>query len=431
MGQVTATLSLFAQIVVFVAQLGFEYAPPKDLHHYIFYNLARDRIHEASFLNTERIEGAQIKYVWRDLETSKGVYDFSMVREDLEFLNAHGKRLFIQLQDVSFDKARLNVPDYLIHDPEYHGGLARQGGGWMARRWDPAVQDRFAALLSALGKEFDGRVEGLNFAETSIDVDSASLPAGFTYDAYRDGIIANMKAAKRAFKRSTVMLYGNFMPGEWLPADDHGYLKSVYQAARELGVAVGGPDLIPNRRGQLNHSYPLIRAAQGFGKNGVAVQEGNYELNPFRKLVDFAENYLGVHYVFWFPEEPYYSRDVLPYLGRTRGFDGVWNMEVLHETRDTVLARYTLRIDGNGTEWRIKFPDRADTLHARLLSTAGDSIMVELGPYSSTLRPGVEVRTASTYHLNNKQLNGRSTVRYKIDTPDSVMLVRTRGQRQR
>jgi len=52
------------------------------------------------------------------------------------------------------------------------------------------------------------------------------------------------------------MQYGNFMPGEWLPANDHGYLKSVYAAAARLGV----------------------------------------------------------RYVFWSTEEPFYSRDVLPYL---------------------------------------------------------------------------------------------------------------------
>ena len=36
----------------------------------------------------------------------------------------------------------------------------------MARRWDPPVQERFHKLLLALGKEFDGKVEGINLPET-------------------------------------------------------------------------------------------------------------------------------------------------------------------------------------------------------------------------------------------------------------------------
>jgi hypothetical protein len=36
----------------------------------------------------------------------------------------------------------------------------------MARRWDENVRDRFKKLLVALGKEFDGKIEGVNLAET-------------------------------------------------------------------------------------------------------------------------------------------------------------------------------------------------------------------------------------------------------------------------
>ena len=36
----------------------------------------------------------------------------------------------------------------------------------MARRWDPAVQERLHKLFAALGKEFDGRIAGINLAET-------------------------------------------------------------------------------------------------------------------------------------------------------------------------------------------------------------------------------------------------------------------------
>jgi hypothetical protein len=179
-------------------------------------------------------------------------------------------------------------------------------------------------LLDALGRELDGKIEGINFSETAAQFgDSGRMyPAGFSPDAYREGILANMTALKRAFPRSVAMIYGNFMPGEWLPVDDKGYLRSVYAHARDLGLAVGGPDLLPHRRGQMNHTYRMIRETAGVLRSGIAVQEGNYSYtNPktgeritIAELFDFARDYLQVDYIFWFREEPYFSRDVVPFV---------------------------------------------------------------------------------------------------------------------
>ncbi|HYM59330.1 MAG TPA: hypothetical protein VEZ11_00405, partial [Thermoanaerobaculia bacterium] len=143
-----------------------------QVHHYIFFGLERKGIAAESFLDSGA-EGAQLKYTWRELEPEEGHYDFSAIRADLAILRAHGKKLFLQIQDVSFDPRIVNVPKYLLSDPEYHGGIALQyeydgkhedkarPAGVVARRWDPAVQRRFQFLLYALGKEFDGLVEGV------------------------------------------------------------------------------------------------------------------------------------------------------------------------------------------------------------------------------------------------------------------------------
>src|SRR5262249_47411186 len=154
----------------------------KPVHHYVFFGQDREKLKEDSeFLETKVLEGAQVAYSWRQLEPLKDQYDFSAVREDLAFLTSKGKRLFIQIQDVTFSESRINVPLYLLSDPQYHGGADKQYRikandegqavveGWMARRWDPAVQERFHKLLFALGREFDGRIEGVNFAETSAE----------------------------------------------------------------------------------------------------------------------------------------------------------------------------------------------------------------------------------------------------------------------
>lgn len=313
----------------------------KPVHHYVFFGQDREKIREASsFLETRALEGAQVRYSWRQLEPEQDKYDFSLIRDDLSFLTSKGKRLFIQLQDVTFSESRINVPRYLLGDARYNGGADKQYrvegddeeravvAGWMARRWDPAVQERFHKLLFALGREFDGRVEGINFAETSVGVGHSGrlFPKGFTFEVYREGIITNMKALRRAFPRSVVMQYANFMPGEWLPGEDRGHLRAVYKAAKELKVGVGGPDLLPHRRGQLNHSYPLIRDASGVVPTGIAVQDGNYaEPDPetgkpltVPELLRFAKEYLRVDYIFWCTEEPYYSAQVIPFFKRVK-----------------------------------------------------------------------------------------------------------------
>ena len=309
----------------------------KPIHHYVFFGGDWDGIKNAkTFLENPNIEGAQVIYTWRLLERGKDEYNFAPIRENLELLEAHGKKLWIQLQDVSFSESRINVPQYLLTDSIYHGGAAKQYNipgdddskavlsGWVARRWDPAVQERFHKLLFALGKEFDGRIAGINLPETSLVFGTSGhlFPAGFSHDAYRRSIIVNMKALKLAFPRSVAMQYANFMPGEWRPTNDKGYLRDVYNAARAAGVGVGGPDLMPYREGQLKSSYPLIHEVANSIPTGIAVQDGNLaEINPktgkpvsVNELLDFAMNYLRVDYIFWGMEEPYYSRDVLPIL---------------------------------------------------------------------------------------------------------------------
>ena len=268
----------------------------KPIHHFVFFGGDRDAIQTDSlFLNTKEIEGAQILYTWRFLERGKDGYDFSEVRQNLEFLKSHGKKLWIQLQDVSFNESRSNVPEYLLKDTAYHGGAARtysvrgdndssvKLSGWVSRRWDPAVQERFAKLLTALGKEFDGEIEGINLPETALEYGSTGklFPAGFTHESYRAAIKTNLGALKKAFPTSVAMQYANFVPGEWRPDEDKGYLTEVYDYAKSIGAAVGGPDLMPSRPGQMKSSYPLIRDAAGVIRTGLAVQDDNLaEVNP-------------------------------------------------------------------------------------------------------------------------------------------------------
>lgn len=334
-------LRCFKQLAAlkFGALLSLAYAvsaPAAGVRHYVFFNLDRERISEPAFLETKSFEGAQLKYSWRELEKGEGAYTFSDIEHDLGFLKAHGKKLFLQIQDATFSPAITNVPRYLIADSRYGGGIAPQYNvpddderravpeGWVARRWDPAVQGRFHQLLYALGRAFDGRVEGINLPETSVDFGESGrlYPSGFTPAKYRDAVLTNLAVLKRAFPKSVTMQYANFMPGEWLPTDDKGYLRAVYQEAQRLNVGVGGPDLLPYRPGQMSHCYPLIHGVAGKLPTGIAVQDGNYQHQDpktggqitIMELIRFATEYLKVDYVFWCTEEPFFSRDLVPLM---------------------------------------------------------------------------------------------------------------------
>jgi len=308
-------------------------------HHYVFFNRDRERISDAAFLSTKAFEGAQLKYTWRELERGKDGYEFGDIQHDLAFLSSKGKKLFIQLQDASFDVSIVPIPKYLVNDPAYHGGADKQysiknddeehavPAGWVARRWDAAVQERFHKLLFALGKEFDGRIEGINLAETAVDFGETGrlFPKGFTPEIYRDAILTNMAILKRAFPKSVTMEYANFMPQRQIEKDPT-YLRDVYERAKVLNVGVGGPDLLPYKPGQMHNCYPLLREFGGTIPTGIAVQDGNYEhINPktgkevtISDLVGFATDYLKIEYIFWCTQEPYYSGKLLPFLERNR-----------------------------------------------------------------------------------------------------------------
>lgn len=264
-------------------------------------------------------------YSWKQLEPQKGEYDFSVIREDYNYLLSKKKKLFIQIQDMTFDTIYKSVPIYLL-DEEYDNGIvefSEEGvvEGWLAKRWNKKVQERFALLFQALGKEFDGKIEGINLQETAIgEVEDIT----FSPEIYVEAIKTNMLSLKKAFPKSTTMQYANFLPEEWLPFEDKGYLKSIYKYGEKIGVGLGGPDLMITKKAQLNHALALIHEGNYSVPLGIAVQDGNYigetgntrVVNNRKNLVPilyaFAQDFLKVNYIFWANQEPYFLEDVIP-----------------------------------------------------------------------------------------------------------------------
>jgi hypothetical protein len=307
----------FIVVAAFVLAWGSASAAPANF----LYTGNGDLAAAEAILKRPDIDGAQVVYNWKALEPLKGQYDFADIERDLALTDSLGKKLFIQIQDRFFSPEARNVPGYLLSEPAYGGGLVPQvdnpgegkapGYGWVAMQWVPAVRARYQSLLKALAERFDGKVYGVNLPETSIDMNEKDSP-GFTCDVYFNAELENLGYAREVFTRSRVVQYINFWPCEW--ENDHQYMSRAFAFAGERGIGLGGPDIVPYRKGQMKNSYPFFNRYKGkLSFVGMAVQEPTLTYTnpkthkPFTRdeFVAFATDYLGVDAVFWSVETPW------------------------------------------------------------------------------------------------------------------------------
>ena len=311
-----------AGLAVAVALLAVSLPARAEKPRNFIYTSAGDLDEAMNVISRQDIEGAQIVYNWRALEPEKDKYDFSAIEKDLAALDGLKKKLFIQIQDRFFEPDAKYVPGYLMSDPAYGGGLSPQfdnpgenkpiGSGWVAQQWNPAVRQRYQALLAALAARFDGRVFGVNLPETAIDLDEKAPPKGFSCDNYFAGELENLSFARKAFTKSHVVQYVNFWPCEW--DNDHTYMGRMFEFASANGVGLGGPDIVPGRKAQMKNSYPFFNKYKGkLSLVAMAVQEPTLTYKnpkthkPFSKgeFARFAEDYLGADIIFWSTATPW------------------------------------------------------------------------------------------------------------------------------
>ena len=316
-------------ILLFLSFLNISYGKDNLPSLFLFLGGDEASLHQSK-LNNTCVSGAQIIYSWKQLEPKKGVYDFSKIEKDLAFLSKTHKKLFIQLQDRSFEPTVYNVPDYIREDDVYHGGVAMQydfpgegkpiTSGWVARVWDPAVRERFQLLIQQLATRFDGKIYGINLPETAVDFDPNNPPEGFTFDNYFYAEVDNLDTLKKYFHKSIVVQYVNFFPGEW--NNDHHYMSRLFSYAMQHHIGLGGPDVVPYRNAQMKNSYPFFRKYKGKLLTGMAIQEPDYTYkNPatgdyykFSDFYDFTKDYLGTSLLFWNVQEPFFSDQLAPKL---------------------------------------------------------------------------------------------------------------------
>jgi hypothetical protein len=105
---------------------------------------------------------------------------------------------------------------------------------------------------------------------------------------------------------------------------------------------------------------------------------------------------------------------------------GTWDMRSVPETgADTTATVYQVQATTDG--WTLFLPDR-DPIEAAV-TTSGDSIIVDAGPFESVRRAGVMVRTHTAFRLEGDRLVGTTVAHYETSDADSVLLLHVEGTR--
>jgi hypothetical protein len=107
---------------------------------------------------------------------------------------------------------------------------------------------------------------------------------------------------------------------------------------------------------------------------------------------------------------------------------GTWNMAAKTATGDSTLVQYQMVATNNMDGWTVTFPNR-QPMPARVVAVAGDSVVVDLGPYESALRAGVMVSTRSVSRLVDGKMVGTFVARYQTTAADSVLRGTHEGMR--
>jgi hypothetical protein len=266
------------------------------------------------------MRGIMKKYSWRQLEPTKGNYNFSMIQSDLNWAQAYGMQVIIMIEDKTFTSSRPN-PAYLDSVTPRN----RTGGFTMAR-WHPTVVARYKALTTALGKRFDGHpnFEGIAQQESSLGLPSTTLKNfGYTPEKYRDALIASFGHALNAMPRSRVFWYQNFFVG------NQNYIGSIAAALGPKGLVMAGPDVLPDRRSLVEKSYPFFGKFKDKMHLGIQVEgicyRALHETSGYStkywtmpELFRYARDRLHVDYMFWVriptssPKDSYNWHHALP-----------------------------------------------------------------------------------------------------------------------
>ena len=253
------------------------------------------------YMDEPYLKGFIGTYDWRNLETSKGVYDFDNIREILEMLEGTDKQFGIYLKERHFNSSctKPPVPDYLMSS-EYGGHYKYGGYVCMVKLFREDVTDRQIALFQALGKAFDDHP---NFELVITGESAIGSTDGYSAQGWTNQLIRLFQESKKELKHTVLNMQLNFLGG------GNGYMEQIVKAMVNTGGgSMGLPDTVPCRRTDIPDSevcgyrieaYDLMRKYNGV--IGIAPDAETWDLiyEQTPEILDMAVDYLGATHIIW------------------------------------------------------------------------------------------------------------------------------------
>lgn len=200
----------------------------------------------------EPVRGVKLSLYWSHLESTPGDYSagFKIIDEYLARLKARNKYLILSIQDRQFGGYGSDLtyffPPYVVKDAKY--GVTKMSNGITTRVWQPATSDRLIELSKALAARYDSHP---NFEMYQVEETSVAVPKGmdgFSVDAHGVQIRRLLDASRKAWTHTLVRLPANFFGSD-------AQMSGLLSYCRILGVALGGPDIIPSQSIQADRLY--------------------------------------------------------------------------------------------------------------------------------------------------------------------------------
>ena len=114
--------------------------------------------------------------------------------------------------------------------------------------------------------------------------------------------------------------------------------------------------------------------------------------------------------------------------GGLGAFAGTWSVTAFGEGGDSLTA-YTLTAGADRSTWTMAFPGM-EPIPLRIVSAAGDSVVVRTDSYPSVLEADVQVTSEAVMKVSGNQITGTWVSHRTVMGPDSILTGTARGTRQ-
>ena len=272
---------------------------------------------------TPNFQGFILRYDWLDLEGTEGQYDFSHINSRLASLG--DKKLMIFLQMKTFSANERAVPTYM-RNATYGGGDfqwvngAGAVGGYAPRLMNGAVRARLNALMTAMAEEFDAdpQVEAIIFPETAL-TENPSWTGTNEADYW---------AGLRVVDAHRAAVFENTISCQWVNYPRAKLATFVPDVRDNLGLALGGPDIVPQEPGLIFSTPPNVGAYLHMGVSGGLVPiiynvsnpsyvsqtiDGTGDPQSIEEIYLYARDTLKSTHMTW-TRMPAYRLELLQYL---------------------------------------------------------------------------------------------------------------------